>query len=121
MVDTGKGYELDTTYQCGPGHPGSQGIGPLIDIIVSPQEDDRGVNILGLDSAGNLLQCHPGEPPVFVTLAAPSTGWGQPQAFTSDLGNLYILDPTANAVWIYWNSDFTQQPQLFFNEEVPPM
>ena len=119
--DTGKGYELDTTYQCGPGHPGSQGIGPLIDIIVSPQEDDRGVNILGLDSAGNLLQCHPGEPPVFVTLAAPSTGWGQPQAFTSDLGNLYILDPAANAVWIYWNSDFTQQPQLFFNEEVPPM
>ncbi len=120
-IDTGQGYEIDTTYQCGPGGPGSQGIGPLIDIIPSTELSDRGVNILGLDSSGNLLQCHPGEPPEFISLAAPSTGWGQPQAFSADQGNLYILDPAANAVWIYWNSDFTQQPQLFFNESVPPM
>jgi hypothetical protein len=87
----------------------------------STEVSDRGVNILGLDSSGNLLQCHQGEPPEFISPAAPSTGWGQPQALTADQGNLYILDPGANAVWIYWNSDFTQQPQLFFNESVPPM
>lgn len=120
-IDTGQGYEIDTTYQCGPGVQGSQGIGPLIDIIPSTEVSDRGVNILGLDSSGNLLQCHQGEPPEFISPAAPSTGWGQPQALTADQGNLYILDPGANAVWIYWNSDFTQQPQLFFNESVPPM
>ena len=119
--DTGQGYELDTTYQCGPGLPGGQDIGPLIDILVSPLEEDRGVTILGLDAAGNLLQCHPGEPPMFLALTAPATGWGQAQAFTTDLGNLYVLDPPVNAVWIYWNSDFSQQPQLFFNDEIPPM
>lgn len=120
-LGTGQGYEIDTTYQCGPGPQGSQGIGPLIDIIPSSEVSDRGVNILGMDSSGNLLQCHPGEPPEFISLAAPSTGWRQPKAITLDQGNLYVLDPEANAVWIYWNSDYTQQPQLFFNETVPPM
>jgi hypothetical protein len=119
--DTGQGYKLDNTYQCGPGLPGSQGIGPIIDILVSPKEPDRGVTILGIDAAGSLLECHAGESPVFTALATPSTGWGQPHAFSTDLGHLYVLDPPANAVWIYWNSDFTQQPQLFFDEEVPPM
>ncbi|MGD9094081.1 MAG: hypothetical protein PVF74_14630, partial [Anaerolineales bacterium] len=117
----GVGYELDETYQCGPGFPGSQNIGPLIDILVSPNGEQSGATLLGMDGNGNLLHCHPGEPPLYNVLTAPSTGWVQPQAFTADLNNLYVLDPQANAVWIYWNRDFTQQPQLFFDEQVPPM
>jgi hypothetical protein len=118
---SGVGYELDETFQCGPGFPGSQNIGPLLDILALPKSEESGATLLGMDSNGNLLHCHPGEPPLFNVLEAPSTGWVQPQAFTINLGNLYVLDPQANAVWIYWNSDFTQQPQLFFDEQVPPM
>jgi hypothetical protein len=117
----GVGYELDETFQCGPGFPGSQNIGPLIDILPFSIGEASGATLLGMDGNGNVLHCHPSEPPLFNMLTAPSTGWIQPQAFTTTLGNLYVLDPQANAVWIYWNSDFTQQPQLFFDEQVPPM
>lgn len=117
----GAGYELDETFQCGPGYPGSQNIGPIIDILPYSIGESGGATLLGMDGNGNLLYCYPSESPLFNTLAAPPTGWVQPRAFTTNLGNLYVLDPQANAVWIYWNSDFSQQPQLFFDEQVPPM
>ncbi len=116
---TGTGYELDETFQCGPGIPGSQDLGPLIDIGAFPKGEGGGASLMGMDASGNLLHCVPGEQPLYNKLTPPATNWGQPQAFTLDLGHLYVLDPQGNAVWIYWNSDFTQPPQFFFGDEVP--
>jgi len=116
-----RGYEIDPTYQCGPGFAGSQEIGSLIDINVIPLQGTGEVTIVGIDASGFSLQCQPGKSPVFLAMAPPSTGWGEPRAFTLNLENIYVLDPQVNAVWIYWNGDLTQPPQLFFDEEVPPM
>jgi len=120
-----RGYELDPTYQCGPDLLGSQNIGPLLDIHLLSKSNAGEVTILGMDANGYTLTCQAGKPPVFVPMAPPATGWGNPQAFTLSLDGMYVLDPQVNAVWIYWSgnlpNDFNQQPQLFFSEEVPPM
>lgn len=116
-----RGYELDPTYQCGPDLVGSQNIGPLMDIELLSKSNTGEATIIGMDANGYTLTCQPGKPPVFTPMAPPSTGWGKPLAFTLSLDGLYVLDPQVNAVWIYWNNDLSQQPQLFFAEEVPPM
>jgi hypothetical protein len=36
-------------------------------------------------------------------------------------GDLYVLDPPANAVWIYRNINLSQEPRLFFGSQVPFM
>lgn len=116
-----RGYEHDETYQCGPSSPGSQGVGPLIDIVSLAKGNELDVTLLAMDADGNLLQCIPGKPPEFRPLAPPPAGWDKPLAFTLNLGHLYVLDPQNNAVWIYWDSNFNRQPQLFFAEDIPPM
>jgi hypothetical protein len=40
---------------------------------------------------------------------------------TLDRNDLYILDPQANAVWYYRNLEVSQQPRLFFGDDIPPM
>lgn len=116
-----RGYELDTAFQCGPGLVGSQNAGPLVDIHLLSKNSAGEATILGMDANGYTLMCQAGKPPVFTPMAPPATGWGKPLAFTLSLDGMYVLDPQVNAVWIYWNNDLSQQPQLFFSEEVPPM
>jgi hypothetical protein len=116
---TARGYELDPTLQCGPGFVGSQGIGPLVDMVALPA--GQGASVLGMDAQANLLYCKPGEPPLFDVLTPPFTQWGKPSALALSANNLYVLDPEKNAVWIYWNSDKATQPEAFFTENFPPM
>lgn len=120
-VPAGGVYELDNGFQCGPAQPAGQNTGPLIDISPIPKGSELDGTLLALDGQGNLLQCLPDAPPVFNVLAPPPTGWDQPQAMIFDQGDLYILDPGKNAVWVYWGGAFSAQPQFFFSEEVPPM
>ncbi len=116
---TARGYELDPTFQCGPGFVGSQGIGPLVDMVALPA--GQGASVLGMDAQANLLYCKPGEPPLFDVLTPPFTQWGKPSALALSANNLYVLDPEKNAVWIYWNADKATQPEAFFTENFPPM
>ena len=116
---TGRGYELDTTFQCGPDFLASQDIGPLVDI--EGLVEGGGPSLMGMDSAGKLLYCKPGEPPLFDVLTPPFTQWGEPTRFTIDNNNLYVLDPEKNAVWIYWNMDKATQPAPFFTQDFTPM
>jgi hypothetical protein len=118
---TARGYELDTTFQCGNDFPGGQMASALIDLVSVPADSSLDASVLGIDASGNILQCSPGEPPLYTPLTPPVTGWGVIKGFTLHLGHLYVLDPDNNAVWIYWNNDFSQAPQLFFAQEVPPM
>jgi len=117
----GRGYEVDDAFQCGPTTVDSMAVGPLIDIAPLPIGNDLGASIIGMDTNGHVLLCSPGDKPQAIPLAPPSSNWIGPKAFAYNLGNFYVLDPQANAVWVYWNEKFTEQPELFFSENVPPM
>lgn len=110
---TNTGYKVDPSFQCASGFPAGQ-TGQLIDIAAAPKGNSFNATVQALDVNGNLLQCLPGQPPIFTPLAPPSKGWGRPQAFTTNLGNLFILDTDKKTVWIYWNSQYDQPPEEAF-------
>jgi hypothetical protein len=114
---TSQGYEVDLTFQCGPTTSGA-----LIDIAAWPSGYKPPARLLALDGSGNIQYCQPNEAPKADRLTPPNTeAWGQVKAFTLDLGDSYALDAPSKGVWIYWRSDFTQEPSMFFNEEIPDM
>ncbi len=117
---TARGYELDPDFLCGPTN-GPINVGPLMDIAELPPGSYENASLLGMDASGNLLYCVVGGKPYSATLAPPNTGLGQPIAISLDRGDLYVLDPQVNAVWIYLNMEVTEQPRLFFGDMVPPM
>jgi hypothetical protein len=117
----GNGYELDSTYQCGPGFDGSQGIGPLVDIRLFNKPDGSGTVLLGVDSLGGVLECTTGAPPLYTPLSPPPAGWSGIKAFDTAAGLLYVLDPDTKQIWVYANGKFTQAPDLFFDQDIPPL
>jgi hypothetical protein len=118
---TGQGYEIDTSFICGPSF-GETLIGNLVDIVGLPTGFPDNASLLGMDAGANLTYCIPdGIQPINKTIAPPSTGFGGPVALTLDMGDLYLLDPPVNAVWIYRNHDTAQQPRFFFGDDIPPM
>jgi hypothetical protein len=119
-VLTGRGYELDPSFQCGPTN-GPIIVGPLVDIVELPPGGYENANVLGVDANGNLLYCVVGSQPYSASLAPPNTGLGEPIALSLDRGDLYVLDPKVNAVWIYRNMEVSQPPRLYFGDTVPPM
>lgn len=118
---TNKGYALDQTFQCGPGPFGGYIVGAIIDIAPLPRSNNENATVLGIDANGNLLYCIPDEAPLALPMAPPDTNWGAPKGVAQDSGDLYILDPLTNAVWIYRGANVTQQPRLFFSEQIPTM
>ena len=119
-VLTSRGYEMDPTFQCGP-TSGPITVGPLVDIAELPPGGYENASLLGLDSNGNLLYCVIGSQPYSASLAPPNTGLGQTVGMSLDRNDLYVLDPSVNAVWIYRNLEVSQPPRLFFGDTVPPM
>jgi hypothetical protein len=121
-VYTEGGFEVDQGFWCGP-VPQPLIVGPLVDIAPLPLGNENQATIMGMDANGNLLQCIPGgKPPLAFQMGPPDTNWGEPLAFAIDTTDLYILDPTTNAVWIYWGRDeYRERPSLFFGDQVPPM
>ncbi|MFO7624613.1 MAG: hypothetical protein R6V73_09700 [Anaerolineales bacterium] len=116
-VLTGKGYERDPNFSCSP----TSMVGPLVDITPLPKGNNLKATVLGMDASANLLYCIPGQLPVANSPAPPQTNWREPIRFTTDAGNLYVLDPPANAVWIYRGIDVNQEPRLFFGSQIPFM
>jgi hypothetical protein len=114
---TGNGYIIDSSFNCSP----SPTISEIVDIAVLPQGNPLKASIMAMDVHGNLMLCAHGEAPKMTSLAPPNSGWESPTALVLDQNHLYVLDPPKNAVWIYWNMDFTSPPNLFFDEHVPQM
>ncbi|OGO27122.1 MAG: hypothetical protein A2136_11000 [Chloroflexi bacterium RBG_16_54_11] len=119
-IMTGRGYEVDPSFQCGPTF-GPIDVGPLIDIAELPPGSFENASLLAMDANGNLLYCVVGSQPYSAIMAPPNTGFGEPTGMTLDRSDFYVLDPKVNAVWIYRNLEVTQQPRLFFGDEIPPM
>ena len=119
-IMTARGFEVDPNFQCGPTY-GPISVGPLVDIAELPIGSFENASILGMDANGNLLYCVVGAQPYSAIMAPPNTGFGEPRAMSLDRGDLFVLDPKVNAVWIYRNMEVSQQPRLFFGESVPSM
>jgi hypothetical protein len=119
-VMTSRGYELDPTFMCGPTQ-GPIDVGPLVDIVELPPGGIENASLLGMDTNGNLLYCVVGAQPYSNTLAPPNAGLGSPVGLSLDRSDLYVLDPSVNAVWIYRNLEVGQPPRYFFGDDVPPM
>jgi hypothetical protein len=114
-VRTGRGYEIDGSFECSP----NPQIGALVDIAALPKDSEFGATLLAMDARGNLLYCIPGEKPVsrFPNIPQP-TDQGM-RAFVLDSGTLYILDPGNNAVWYYRGMEIDQPPHTYFGPDRP--
>lgn len=117
VILTGRGYERDPNFNCGP----NPKVGPLIDITLMPRGNNMNATLLGIDNNGTLLFCKVDDLSTMNQPAPPSANWAAPRAIKIDNGNLYVLDPQTNGVWIYRDRDVINQPHLFFGNDIPPM
>jgi hypothetical protein len=121
----GAGYLADTSFSCGPGVYEGIRVGELIDIMAAPKVNPFDATVIALDASGTILFCNPSPvKPTAMQLATPSLGWREIKGFTMDAtsGDLYILDPLANAVWYYAPDEggfYSTLPVLFFGAQVP--
>jgi hypothetical protein len=118
---TGRNFELDNAFRCEPGGYGGYQVGPLVDILMLPRLNSLDAAVLGVDAGGNLLYCAPGQVPQAIPLPIPDTNWGRVTGFTLDNGNLYVLDSSSRAIWVYIGKDasFIDRPYFFFGGQIP--
>lgn len=120
---TSGGFRMDNTFNCTPGVYGAYTVGPLVDILAMPEINPVNAKVFGVDAAGNLLYCTPGQVALAVPLPLPDTNWGRVTAFALDVGNLYVLDAPSRAVWVYVGKDgtFVDRPYFFFGGQIPKL
>lgn len=120
---TGRGYEVDSTFSCSPGPYGSYTVTPFVDLALMPKGNSLGASVAAIDSTGNLIYCASGVSATSITLLPPDTGWGKISGMAIDSGKLYVLDPGANTIWVYYGSSgtYSDTPEPFFDNEVPTM
>ncbi len=120
-VLTGRGYEVDPSFICGPGRTGSLIIGPLVSIAPLPLNNLLKASIIALDQSGNLLYCLPSGPAYAIQLAPPDNNWGKIESFVYNADTLYVLDSANNSIEVYTskNGSFNERPHLYFDNNVP--
>jgi len=119
---TSQGYKPDPSFQCGPTAQDNILSGPIIDIARWPKALSPDADIVGMDTEGNLIFCEPEDSPQGSALYPPGSNQFQNLvAMTVHQGDIYVLDPSSNGVWIYWNGAIAMEPELFFNVEIPPL
>lgn len=119
---TGRSLELDATFDCKPGTYAGYSVGTLVDLLALPKVNLAGASVLGVDATGTLLYCAPGQVPQAVPLPSlPNTNWGRITSFVLDGGNLYVLDATARAVWVFVGKEgtFIDTPYFYFGNQIP--
>ncbi len=121
-VFNGRAYDLDSSFACQPGTYDGIQVGALLDIFALPRSNPSGATLVGIDLSGNLLYCAPGEAPRAGFLQRPEAGWSAITAIAYDANNLYLLDATSRAVWVYFGDftvNFANKPFFFFESQVP--
>jgi len=118
---TSHGFEQDMMFNCAPGEHGGVTTGPMVDLLTMPRINTFNSAMLGVDAAGNLLYCSPGQVPQVLPLTTPSTNWGRVTAITMEGERLYVLDAPSRAVWIYDSKDgaFPDAPTFYFGTQIP--
>jgi len=121
---TSAGYVVDTAFTCGPSVQGATVSSPLIDFAAWPAGFQPTAEVLAIDSSWKTLLCSKNANPEVLELAAPTNAAiGNLTGMTLDMDDLYVLDPSSNAVWIYWNNQINsapeEEPYPFFKDEIP--
>jgi hypothetical protein len=117
---TNQGYQVDPTFQCGPGSPTN--VGPLIDLSAWPADNTITASVAGIDAKGMMLFCSPGATPQAKKLPNPPNGELKDlRGFTLYVNDLYVLDPVSNSVWVYWGGDLDGEPAYYFDEQAPSL
>lgn len=122
LVYTRPGYEVDTSFFCGPNMYGGLIVGPLVDIAAAPAGNTMGAVVMGLDGFGNLLYCSlDSKRTSAVTIIAPDAGWGSIKAIHYQTNTLNVLDVRSNAVWRFEGIgvEFFMAPRFYFGNDVP--
>ncbi len=119
---TSSGYQVDSKFSCEPGPYGGVIVSELVDIALVSNHS-QGATVAALDVNGNMIFCIPEQRPLAISLQPPDSFWGTPKSIAIENGNLYVLDPVTNAVWIYFGEDgsFPNPPRFFFGSQVPSM
>jgi hypothetical protein len=118
---TGQALSYNGAFDCKSAQ-GRGEVGSIVDLLALPKVNAYGATVLGIDSAGNLIYCSPGQVPQVSKLPdLPNTNWGRISSFVLDNDNLYILDAETRSVWVYRgkNSAFTDPPYFFFGNQIP--
>ena len=120
---TDSGFQRDNSFDCNPGSYGAYTVGPLVDIRALLDVNTFNATVMGVDAAGTLLYCAPGQVAQAIPLPPPDTNWGRVKAFTMNSGNLYVLDAQSHAVWVYVGKDgsFVDRPYFFFGGQIPEL
>ena len=120
---TSSGFLRDNAFNCAPGTYGEYTVGPMVDVLAMPLINTIDATVIGIDAAGNLLYCAPGQVARAIPLPPPDTNWGRVKAMALDSGNLYILDAQSHAVWVYVGKDgtFVDRPYFFFGGQIPEL
>ena len=119
---TGRSLELDTTFSCQPGTYAGYQVGTMVDLLALPKINAFSATVLGIDASGHLLYCAPGQVAQAKPLPAlPNTNWGRVTSFALDSGNLYVLDASARAIWVFEGKDgfFGDSPYFYFSNQIP--
>lgn len=119
---TGRSLEIDNAFNCQPGTYAGYQVGTLVDLLALPKVNAAGATVLGVDATGNLLYCASGQVPQAIPLPSlPNTNWGRITSFVLDGGNLYVLDATSRAVWVFVGKDstFVDTPYFYFGNQIP--
>ena len=120
---TTSGFQKDTAFNCVPGSYAEYTVGPMVDLLAMPTINTINATVIGIDAAGNLLYCAPGQLAQAIPLPTPDTNWGRVKAMALDAGNLYVLDSQSHAVWVYVGKDgtFVDRPYFFFGGQIPEL
>ena len=118
MTLRSQGYSQDEGFKCGPGSINGVQVGKLVDMLAIPINNPAKAPILAIDNTGNILFCSVGASPTAAALLPPDGGWQNLRSVAFDSGKLLVLDPGANAIWIYrgFSSNFDQVPVSYFDD-----
>ena len=121
---SGDEYIVDKEFDCGlnPRNVISP-IGKLVDIVQVPAGNSFSATIMGVDTAGVIEYCIPGESGITGSLIPPDAGWISLKSISLYQGYLYILDSGGNAVYRYGGTgiQYDEKPTLFFDKIVPDL
>jgi hypothetical protein len=122
-VLNGSIYDTDPNFKCEPGNYENVQVGPLVDMLALPRSNSTGATLMGIDANGNVLYCAPGETPWATALQIPDVGLRQITSIAFEANNLYVLDASGRAVWVYFGGpdiEFAGKlPYFFFEEQIP--
>lgn len=119
---TGRGYEIDRDFSCLNGPASVEGMTTPVDLVSLTEPGALlTAGVVAIDEDGTIVYCAPDSPLAYSQLTPPDTGWGRIQAVDVFGDKLYVLDPEANAVWVFdaGGGLFSDNPVLYFAEQVP--